>query len=133
MQAPPAPTSGDKVEWADLNGRLLYITVLDLKRDIETVHGKSDAVSANVVILDGDRKGEELADILVFPRVLRSQLAQLVGKDDNVALGRLGKGNASPGKSAPWILQAATADDHEIGLRWEQHAAAQAAKTDVGF
>ncbi len=123
MQAPSAPTSGDKVEWADLKGRLLYITVKDIKRNIETVHGTTDAVSADVVILDGDRKGDKLDDILVFPRVMRSQLEQVVGASDPNVVARLNKGTASPGKSAPWVLDAPTDDDMEIARRYEKSVA----------
>jgi hypothetical protein len=122
MQAPSAPRSGDKLDLANMKGRLLHIAVQDVVRDIDTTFGKSDAVRATVAILDGDQKGTVLEDVLFFPRVLRSQLEQALGQ---TVLARLGQGTAKPGKSAPWILEAASDADLDIGTKYEAHIAAQ--------
>jgi hypothetical protein len=119
MQAPPAPNDGDKLDLKAMNGALLHITVKDIVRDIPTVHGISDAISADVVVLDGTGKGDTYEDTLIFPKVLRSQLTQVVGTADPVVVARLGQGQAKPGKSAPWILTAPTADDLDTAKRYE--------------
>jgi hypothetical protein len=130
MQAPSAPRSGDKLDLNTVKGRLLHIQVAEIVRDIETAFGKSDAVRATVAILDGDQKGTVLEDVLFFPRVLRSQLEQALGE---TVLARLGQGTAKPGKSAPWILEAASDADLETGTKYEAHIAAQAAAQEEPF
>ncbi len=131
MQAPPAPNDGDKLDLKAINGALLHITVKDIVRDIPTVHGISDAVSADVVVLDGTGKGDTYEDTLIFPKVLRSVLGQVVGTADPVVIGRLGQGEAKPGKSAPWVLQVPTAEDFEVAKRYENRPGAAAKPAPV--
>ena len=109
------PGHADKIEWSDVNGNLLLFTVHSIERQITTVHGISDAVKCQVVILDGDTAGNVLNDILVFPRVLQSQLSGRIGK---MVLGRLGQGTKTPGKDAPWQLADPTDKDREVGKAW---------------
>jgi hypothetical protein len=130
MKAPSEPTAGEKLDLNALNGALLHITVHELVKDIETSFGKSNAIRADIVALDGDHKGEEFADVLIFPRVLISQLTPDIGE---TVVGRLGKGDAKPGKSAPWLLQVPTKADLEIGERYEKYAAEQAAAQSAPF
>jgi len=103
-----SPASATGIDWADLNGRLLIFTVTEVVKDINTNFGTTDAVRATVTVVDGPEAGTEHTDTLVFPRVLKSQLAPNVGKQ---VLGRLGQGVAKPSQSAPWILQEATEED----------------------
>ena len=119
---PAAPGSG--ISWADYNGRLLLIEPHAVKTDIQTSFGPSDAVQADVVVLDGDDAGTEYPDTLIFPKVLQSQVAGRIGQK---VLGRLGQGQAKPGQSAPWMLAEATADDIALGQRWLNHKATQVA------
>lgn len=130
MKAPSTPSSSEKLDLNALNGALLHITVHELVKGIETSFGVTNAVRVDVAVLDGDHKGETYDDTLVFPRVLQSQLAQDIG--DSV-LGRLGKGEAKPGKSAPWLLQAPSAADLKIGEKYEAYAASQKATQDDPF
>lgn len=133
MQAPPAPSSGDKLDLKTLKGALLHITVSEYVKDIETSFGKSDAVRADVVVLDGDLKGTEYNDTLFFPVMLRGQLKGLVGDADPVALGRLGQGDAKPGKSAPWMLLAPTEADFEVGRKYAAYAEKKRADEEEPF
>jgi hypothetical protein len=120
-QVPSA--GGDKLPLADLLGSLLRIDVLEALSNVQTSFGASDPVRAHVVALDGDRKGERFDDSLVFPRVLCSQLRPSVGK---VVLGRLGKGVAKVGQSAPWQLLAPNEDDFGTAKRYDAHVAKSA-------
>ena len=133
MQAPSAPSSGDKVDLKELNGALLYINVRELVKDIDTAHGKSDAVKCDVAVLDGSKKGETFDDTLIFPKILVSQLAPAASTSDPVVVGRLGQGLAKPGKSAPWVLNAPTADDLATAQKYEVYAAQKAAELESPF
>lgn len=130
MQAPSAPRSGDKLDLKEVNGALLHIQVGEVVRQVQTEYGPSDAIRATVAILDGVKKGEVMEDVLFFPRVLRSQLEQAIGE---TVLARLGQGTAKAGRSAPWILNAPTADDLVTGEKYEKYAAEKAAKDDEPF
>lgn len=104
---PSDPGAG--VKWAELNGSLLVIDVHGVKRDVGTSFGNADeVVQATVTVADGPQAGTVLADTLIFPRVLVSQLNSKVGSK---VLGRLGQGVAKPGQSAPWMLNPATDAD----------------------
>ena len=98
-----APTSNFKI--ADHEGDLVLITPLSLEEDIETAFGASDAIKANVVVLDlkSPEDSEENAGALIFQRVLRSQLEPFIGK--RKVLGRIGRGVAKKGQDAPFIIE----------------------------
>ena len=132
MQA-PASTTGDQIDLNKVNGSLLYITCHEVVRDIQTKFGPSDAVRADVAILDGDDKGTVLEDVLFFPRVLVKQLRNAAGSVDPVVLGRLGQGIASAGQDPPWILSVPTPDDLAVGVRYEAYAAKQKAEQEAPF
>jgi hypothetical protein len=103
-----SPASATGIEWATLNGALLIVEVHEVVKDINTAFGVTDAVRATVTPVDGPTKGAAYQDTLIFPRMLRSQLAPNVGK---TVLGRLGQGQAKPSQSPPWLLQEATPED----------------------
>lgn len=113
FSTPGAP--GESVPFAELKGSLLILKVQGMETGIQTVHGPADAVRADISVLDGPKAGEEYADALVFPRVLKGQLSRKVGE---LVLGRLGQGVAKPGQSAPWILDAPSEADVQAG---QQH------------
>lgn len=107
--ASPATSTG--IKWEDLKGSLLLFEVHSLEAGIKTAFGETDAVRADVTVLDGTNAGDTYNDTLVFPKVLVSQLRPNTGRK---VLGRLGQGAAKPGQSAPWMLQDATDDDKTV-------------------
>lgn len=133
MQAPSAPSSGDKLDLATVNGALLHIDVKEQKKGVETSFGPADPILADVAVLDGEKKGEQYDDVLIFPRLLINQLSQVLEGSDRVVVGRLGKGVAKPGKSAPWLLQTPTEADLDTARKYEAYAAAQKQKQDEPF
>lgn len=110
---PSAP--GDGIKWADHLGALLLVDVLGIEAGMQTVHGPTDAVRANVAVIDGTGAGATYDDTLIFPKILASQTKNNVGQK---VLGRLSQGAAKPGQSAPWILAEATADDIAKAEAW---------------
>ena len=106
------PSTATGITWADYHGALLLFKVTGQEVGIKTVHGDSNAIRADVTVLDGAHEGEEFTDTLVFPKVLQSQLKPRIGQ---MVLGRLGQGHKKPGQSAPWTLATAEAQDKVIG------------------
>ena len=123
---PAAPGGGFNA--ADNDGALLLFEVLEQVTAVPTSYGDTDAIRANVAILDGANKGETYPDSLIFPRVLQSQLRSQIGGDK--VLGRLGKGTAKPGQSAPWRLDDPTDADIKVAEKYEAHVATQTADDD---
>lgn len=107
---------GDNWKIADALGELLLITPTGLEEDIETVHGSADAIKADVVVINEKKpsKSEEHSGVLIFQAFLKSSLKPSIGKGRVVA--RLGKGEAQKGKSAPYILEAADAEDKSLAM-----------------
>ncbi len=117
------PSTASGIDLKAANGSLLLVTVNGIEDNIPTTFGPSSAVRADVVILDGETKGETFADTLIFPKVLQSQLKGHVGKSK--VLGRLGQGQAKPGQSAPWILSEATDADKDVARKYLAYVATQ--------
>lgn len=109
-----APPSGG-ITWDDHNGKLLIVEPLAVETGIQTVHGATDAVRANVHVITGPGTSEDYDDTLVFPKVLSGQLRGQIGRK---VVGRLGNGAAKPGQSAPWLLEQATDDDLAKAQEW---------------
>lgn len=112
---PATPVSngdgGDMFKSAEHDGELLLVKVMDYRPEITTAAGTSDAISAEITVLDGNTKGKQYPDALLFGKALVPTLRPHVG---SLVLGRLGRGNAQPGKSAPWILQTPTEADNQV-------------------
>jgi hypothetical protein len=108
-----APPGGARIDYNQINGRLLLIEPTTLEEDVPTVNGIAKyAIRADVTILDGPTAGAVLSDTLIFPKVLTGQLRSRIGQK---VLGRLGQGAAQPGKNPPWTLSRATDADTKIG------------------
>lgn len=106
-----SPSSGARI--TDFEGSLLLVKPTALEEEISTTYGPADAIVADVVVLDGkEANPEPYTDVYIFQKALRGQLKAKVGTGRYV-LGRLGKGTAKSGQSAPWLLQDPTDGDKE--------------------
>lgn len=106
-----APSSGARI--TDFEGSLLLVKPTSRQQGIPTAYGPADAIVADIVVLDGKYANvEPYTDVYVFQKALQGQLKAKVGTGRYV-LGRLGRGTAKPGQSAPWILQDPTEQDKE--------------------
>ena len=120
------PSSSSGIKFENYNGRLLLITPHEFVEEINTNFGKTSAVRADIVVLDGPDSPEEITDTLIFPKVLQSQVKRNCGSG-RMNLGRLGQGQKKPGQSAPWMLGDPTDDDRAVA---RQHIEK---KTEVPF
>lgn len=102
-------------------GRLLLLWPTGVETGIQTDYGASDAVRCSqIVVLDGPSAGTDegtFDEALVFPSVLRNTLRPSIGTGKPV-LGRLEKGSAKPGKSAPWLLKPFTEADAQLASQY---------------
>jgi hypothetical protein len=103
-----SPSTGAKI--TEFEGLLLLCTPTEHREAIMTVHGPSDAVVIDLVVLDGPSPGRHETGVLIFQKALQGQFRPKIGTG-RMVLGRLGRGQAKAGQSAPWILTEPTADD----------------------
>ena len=111
--ADPSSTSG--IQWDDYKGSLLLFKVHGQEVGIKTQYGETNAVRADVIVLDGEHEGAEFTETYVFPKVLQGQLKPRIGQ---MVLGRLGQGHKKPGQSPPWTLAPATDADKRVGTAY---------------
>jgi len=119
-----SPASGAKI--TTFEGMLLLLSPTEYREGIATSFGPADAVVTEVAVLDGDYVGEKHAGVMVFQKALMGQLRPKVGTG-RMVLGRLGRGVAKTGQSAPWILQDPTDADKDAARK---HLAAVAVAED---
>lgn len=105
-----APSTGVKL--TEFEGNLLLLRPTEEQKGINTAFGAADAVAADVTVLDGKDAGHQHSGVLIFQKALQGQLRPKIGTG-RLVLGRLGRGVAKPGQSAPWILTEPTEADKQ--------------------
>ena len=105
-----APTMGssNSVRPADLEGHVLVVQPLEYVNSISTSFGEKDAIRVNVHDIS-DKESHD--DVLFFGTALIGSLKRDIGK---TLLGKMGKGEAKAGQSAPWILIDLTSNEKAV-------------------
>jgi hypothetical protein len=114
FQQPSA--GGDQVKVNEIIGALVLVHVREYREGIVTSFGPSDAVAADVHVLDGAKAGESFENTLIFQKALIGALRSAAGGQP--VLGRIGQGTAKPGQSPPYILQPYTEQDAALATAW---------------
>jgi hypothetical protein len=99
----PNPTTGFV---KDDHGDHLLAFVEPRAEEASTSFGESTAARCSFVVCLDDRS--VTADVLLFGSVI---VPRVTGTESEIVVGRLGKGLAKPGRSAPWLLDDPTDDD----------------------
>lgn len=115
------PGSGGNFVAKDVIGELLLITPTALEEDVVTANGTSDAIRADIVVLDRKKpaKSEVIEGGLVFQKVLQGQLRDSLAKGTRV-VGTLIQDEASKkaGQSAPYRLTAPSDEDIQVARQY---------------
>lgn len=93
---------GSGYKFTEFEGELLLVKPLE--RDVVSteIDANSDVIRCDVIRLENEN--EQVEDMLVFQTALRRTLGRVLDGPNEWVLGRLGRGTAKKGKSAPWIL-----------------------------
>lgn len=110
IEQPPA-TGGDSWKNADHEGELIVLTVKGTgEHDFES--GRAEFVVVDITVVEGAGKegqpGDSFDDAWLLGRVLFGQLKRKIGR---TFVGRIVKGQAQKGKSAPWQLDPVSAEE----------------------
>lgn len=98
-------------------GQLLLVTPQEYVESMDTIHGDTDCVRVNFVVLDAPDGPEEVEDSLVFQRVLigalknQAKFNEQHGVDEKTGYPKMllgvlvqDKERQKKGQSAPWVL-----------------------------
>lgn len=116
--ADPSAGNGDAFKPAEHKGALILVSSIRQEREVVTEFGTADPICCTIAVIDGEHKGDTYTDTFLFGVALINSLKRHSGTDAKV-LARLGQGIAKPGRSAPWILEAATDEDREAARKYE--------------
>lgn len=122
----PAGVSEYKI--TDLVGALLLVKPTEVIPEMDTDIGqaenviRADIVTLNDVTIEEDGTeldaGTLIEDVLVFQMALKRALLRVLDGPNPYLLGRLGRGNAKKGKSAPYIFERPDEDDAVLARQW---------------
>lgn len=99
-------TGGDKFTNAEHENELIVIAVKGTGKETFD-NGEAEFIVADITIVEGPNAGEQFDDAWLFGRVLFGQLKRKIGR---TFVGRIVKGQAQKGKSAPWQLDPVDAE-----------------------
>lgn len=88
---------------------LLAFVGITLEEAVSTSFGESDAAHVESVVCL--THPVVYHDQMIFGTALVPRLTELDDKDADMVLGRLVKGDAKPGRNAPWLLEDPTDED----------------------
>jgi hypothetical protein len=112
----PAPTSA--IKWADHEGRLVLVWPHVVKQFVFENGETGDVIEGRVIVLDAPGGTPvEYGNTVIFPKLLQGQVRGNIGKN-RPNLGRVGKGQAKPGKTAPWILLDPNENDKQLAVKF---------------
>ena len=117
------PHQGDQVKVAELLGCLVLVYARELREDVATTYGPSDAIVVDIHVLDGGKGGEKFENTMLFQKALIGSLRSAIGGEP--VLGRVGQGVNKPGQSAPYILQPFTDADAALATGYIQRMQGQ--------
>jgi hypothetical protein len=106
--ASPSTGGGTVLKPADIEGHLLIVEPNEYIENMSTSMGESDAVSVTVHDINTQETHES---VLWFSRVLVGSLKGRIGQK---VLGVMGKGEAKPGQTAPWVLKDASGEPKAV-------------------
>jgi hypothetical protein len=100
----------------DYEGQLLLLTPLEYLTDVDTKFGDTDAVDAELVVLDGPDGFEDVGVVRIFQSILIGSLKHRIGKATPMVLGRLG---TIPNRKVPdgkpaWVLNQPEDEDKQL-------------------
>lgn len=125
------PGSTSSIKFSDHEGQLALIWARTEKQ--HTYDGETkDVIQGDVVILNPPNGGPiEYKNTMIFPRVMQGQIRGNIGTN-KPNLGRIGKGEAKPRQTAPWVLLDPNEEDKKMAVAYLQKPNATPAPATAG-
>lgn len=115
----PQTGGGDVFKPQDHQQELVLVWPRDMRYNVQTPTGVSDAMACDIVVLDGPAAGAKFSNTLLFSAGLRNNLQSYLG-DPNPALGRIIKVELAGGKTT-WNLADYSDADAALATSYLQH------------
>lgn len=112
------PPGASEFKISDFLGELVLVTPTEVIEEMVTEVGTTDAIRADVVPLTGEHANETCEDMLVFQLALKRALRKTIDGPNPYLLGRLTKGTAKAGKSAPYLFAQPSEDDMVLARKF---------------
>jgi hypothetical protein len=111
------PGSTTSIKWSDHEGQLVLIWP-KVEKPFEYDGETKNVIEARVVVLDPPGGTPiEYGTTVIFPRVMQGQVRGNIGRN-RPNLGRVGKGEAKPRQSPPWILVDPNENDKKLAVQF---------------
>lgn len=104
----PSVGNGNSVRPADVEGHVIVCQPIEYVGSMSTSFGETDAI--RLTVHDISEK-ESHDDVLWFSAALVGSLKRDIGK---MVLGKMGKGDAKAGQSAPWVIIDLTSNEKAV-------------------
>ncbi|AYN58733.1 hypothetical protein PBI_PEAS_46 [Arthrobacter phage Peas] len=114
----PQTGGGDVFKPAEHANELILVWPRDMRYNVTTPTGASDAIACDIVVLDGPGAGAKFSNTLLFSAGLRNNLQSYLG-DPNPALGRIIQVQLQGGKTT-WNLADYTDADASLAMSYLQ-------------
>lgn len=115
----PQTGGGDVFKPAEHANELVLVWPRDMRYNVTTPTGVSDAMACDIVVLDGPAAGQKFSNTLLFSAGLRNNLQSYMG-DPNPALGRIFQVALQGGKTT-WNLADYSDQDAALATSYLQH------------
>lgn len=115
----PQTGGGDVFKPAEHLNELVLVWPRDMRYNVTTPTGVSDAIACDIVVLDGPAAGAKFVNTLLFSAGLRNNLQSYLG-DPNPALGRIIQVPLQGGKTT-WNLADYSDADAALASSYLQH------------
>ncbi|WP_433415064.1 hypothetical protein ACQP1V_36340 [Microtetraspora malaysiensis] len=125
------PSAGSDWKAADHVGHLILFYVREIRENIVTTFGNSDAIAVDLVVLTDPSGPRAEPQVLLFQKALIGSLRGSIGKEP--VLARLGQGTAKAGQSAPYILQPYSEQDAAYATTYLQSVGGNPFQTAPSF
>lgn len=122
------PSESDFFQIKDHVGALVLVAVNEYLPSFPTSMGPSQAIRAEIAVVDGPGVGKRYPDAMLFNKKIVPQLRSSIG---TTILARISTGDAKPGQSAPYILaKAGLGDADKANAYVKQYGDVESAPAD---
>lgn len=113
---------GDRIRMDDplLMDQLMLIEPVTYTPSIQTSASNepTDVWTVNIIVLTGEAAGQQFDDVAIFQRLLKQEITRVDRGENRFLFAWLRRGNATPGRRAPYLFVPPTEEDFHFYEEW---------------